>query len=182
MQPFHTHVLLGSTLTRLSEAVERQIAFGEADPNGLPSYPYALNAEFSRRRRECGEVLYRALGIARLDREGRRAQFAQNARFFGAPVGLIFTLDGSVVPSQWIDLGIFMQSIMLAAAERGLGTCAQAFWSHWPTSVREHLGIGAGEIVAAGMALGLPDTDARVNHGLTSREPIAAMTTWHGDV
>ena len=128
-----------------------------------------------------GEDLYeRALGIARDDRAARLAQAARNLDFFGAPVGLIVTLDRSLCEAQFIDIGIFVQSILLLAQERGLATCPQASWTLWSSAVREALEIPDGEMVVVGIALGHAAADAPVNHIRQPRQSLAEFATLLG--
>jgi nitroreductase len=111
-------------------------------------------------------ALYDALGIQRGDKAARAAQWQANFEFFGALVGLIFTMDKQMGPAQFMDLGIYLQSLMLLAQEEGFNTCSQLSWSAWPNTVRDILNI---EAVIAGMALGYGDPASRVNQYKTTR-------------
>jgi nitroreductase len=97
---------------------------------------------------------------------------AKNYVFFGAPVGLFFCLDRKLGPPQWADMGMFMQSVMLLAVERGLDTCPQEAWAQWARTVAEFVGLPDDHMVFAGMALGFADETAPINTLRTRREPI----------
>jgi nitroreductase len=131
-------------------------------------YPAGLQEPWRQRRGDCGENMYARLGIARDDKAARFAQGAKNMAFFGAPVGLIITMDRSLSESQMMDVGMFMQSIMLLAKERGLATCPQAAWQMWSDTIRENLELDSEEMIMAGMSLGYAD---EVDPGADIRQP-----------
>ena len=112
--------------------------------------------------------MYKALDISRDDKAGRFAQGAKNLSFFGAPVGLIVTMDRSLSESQMMDVGMFIQSILLLAKERGLSTCPQASWQMWSDTIRESLDLDANEMVMVGISLGYADDD---DAGADIRQP-----------
>ena len=132
------------------------------------------------RRRRIGWGLYGLLGIAKGDYEATERQRRENYRFFGAPVGLMFTLDQDLEIGSWLDLGIFLGSLMVAARARGLDTCAQAAFADFHTLIRPVLGIPDSEIVICGMALGHADPDAPVNRLVTERAPVGDFASFHG--
>ena len=115
------------------------------------------------RRRQCGWGLYGTLGIGRGDHEKSKAYRAGNFNFFGAPVGLVFTIDRELEKGSWLDYGMFLQTIMLAARAKGLHTCAEAAIANYPDIVRRELNITRDWIVICGMAMGYADPDAVVN-------------------
>ncbi|HLY79001.1 MAG TPA: nitroreductase, partial [Caulobacteraceae bacterium] len=123
------------------------------------------------RRYATGEDLYASIGIPREDRDARLRQLAGNAAFFGAPVGLFFYLDRRLGPPQWADLGMFMQTFMLLAAERGLATCAQEYWARYPKTVARFVGLPDDHMLFSGMALGFADETAPINTWRTRRDP-----------
>ena len=116
-----------------------------------------------------GEELYRAIGVAREDKEARHAQFATNGELFGAPVGIFVSVDERMGHAQWMDLGIFLQSFMLQAVDRGLATCAQGFWRMYSEMVIEQLSLPEGYQIAFGIALGYEDASAPINQWRSSR-------------
>ena len=164
IQPWHVHVLTGATLARLGAALQR--AFLDHEPGHCRDYAYytdPLYEPYLARRRACGWGLYGTLGIGRGDHEKSRAYRASNYNFFGAPAALVFTIDRRLEKGSWLDYGMFLQTLMLAARARGLHTCAQASIAEYPDIVRRELGLAADRVVICGMALGYADADAVIN-------------------
>ncbi len=147
--------------------------FGEYDYNPEPLFEPYLS-----RRRTVGFALYQLLGVAKGDRTASWSIAARNFEFFGAPVGLIFTIDRSLRHGSWLDYGIFLQSLMLAAADAGLDSCAQAAWRHYHDIVRPLCRIPDNEIVVCGMSLGYGDESAPANQLVTEREPVERFASF----
>lgn len=168
LQPWRVHAVAGGAMAelrtlmagRLVEAMSEGMTRG-GGPGGEGSeyavYPEGLHEPYRSRRFAVGEEMYARLGIERMDKAGRLMWFARNFDFFGAPVGLFFSLDRRMGPPQWSDMGMLMQTVMLLAVERGLDTCAQEAWSVWPKTVGGFLGLDADHMLFAGMALGRRD-------------------------
>ncbi|HKA45751.1 MAG TPA: nitroreductase [Burkholderiales bacterium] len=164
IQPWRVHVLTGATLRRVGAAIRK--AFVDEEPGHKRDYDYYTDPilePYLARRRQCGWGLYGTLGIGRGDRAKSKAYRASNYDFFGAPVGLIFTIDRKLEKGSWLDYGMFLQTIMLAARARGLHTCAEAAIASYPDIVRRELGIANEWIVICGMAMGYRDPDAVIN-------------------
>jgi nitroreductase len=164
IQPWRVHVMTGATLKRVGSAIQR--AFVADEPGHKRDYDYYTDPVFEpylARRRQCGWGLYGLLGIGRGDREKSKAYRATNYNFFGAPVGLIFTIDRRLEKGSWLDYGMFLQTIMLAARARGLHTCPEAAIASYPDIVRRELGITSEWVVICGMAMGYADPGALVN-------------------
>lgn len=174
IQPWQVRVLTGAALARLIDAV---LAFRTANPGvenwAYPYYPKKWKEPYLARRRKVGWDLYGLLGITRADSEKIAAQHNRNFRFFDAPVGLIFTIDSELERGSWLDYGMFVQSVLLAAQAEGLGTCAQACWVGHADIVASTLGFAANEQLVCGVALGFADADAPV----TSCTPSAPHST-----
>jgi nitroreductase len=126
-------------------------------------YPPELTEPYKARRTRIGEAMYAAMGIPREDRARRLAHFVRNWEFFGAPTGLIITIDRQMQQGQWADLGMFMENIMLLAREFGLDTCPQEAWAVWHSILREFLDVPQNEMIFCGIALGRSDEEAPVN-------------------
>jgi len=164
IQPWRVHVLTGAALGRVGGAIRK--AFVEDEPGHARDYEYYTDPVFEpylARRRACGWGLYGTLGIGRGDHEKSKVFRAGNYVFFGAPAGLVFTIDRKLEKGSWLDYGMFLQTIMLAARARGLHTCPQASIASYPDIVRRELGLSADWVVVCGMALGYADGDAVVN-------------------
>lgn len=167
LQPWRVHALTGAPLQALKDKVAAN-PFGEAPEYDV--YPPNLWEPFRTRRFECGEDLYATIGIPREDKAARLRQLARNGELFGAPVGLFFSLDRKVGPPQWSDVGMFMQTVMLLATERGLATCAQEYWARYPQTLAESLGLPDDHMIFSGMALGYADETAPINTLRTRRD------------
>jgi nitroreductase len=164
IQPWRVHVLTGATLKRVGTAIQQ--AFLSDEPGHKRDYDYYTDPivdPYLARRRQCGWGLYGTLGIGRGDREKSKAYRATNYNFFGAPVGLVFTIDRKLEQGSWLDYGMFLQTIMLAARAKGLHTCAEAAIASYPDIVRRELDITHDWIVICGMAMGYADPDAVIN-------------------
>ena len=107
-------------------------------------------------------------------------QFARNFEFFGAPVGMIVAMERCMQPAQWTDVGIFLQSLLLVAHERGLATCAQAAWAAVHKTVRAEIGLSDAQIIVCGISLGYADPAHPINAMVTERAPLAAIAELRG--
>jgi nitroreductase len=182
LQPWRVYALAGPALAGLVALVRSRMP---ASPRGeepveYAIYPGDLWEPFRSRRYKCGEDLYATIGVRREDKFGRLLQFARNFEFFGAPVGLLFSLDRRLGPPQWSDVGMYMQSVMLLAREHGLDTCAQEAWSLWHRTVGEYLGLPPELMLFAGMALGYRDESAPINRLRTERAPLEEFAELRG--
>jgi nitroreductase len=176
LQPWLVYALAGEALSEFKASI---IAAPMEDPE-YDVYPPNLWDPFRTRRYQCGEDLYAAIGIGRDDRQGRLTQLAKNADFFGAPVGLFFCLDRKLGAPQWADLGMYMQTVMLLAVERGLATCAQEFWARYPRTVGRFLDLPEDRQLFSGMALGYARADAPINLWRTRRDPLEIWCQMRG--
>jgi len=180
-QPWHAYVLTGAA----RDALSARVVAAYDDPvervthsEEYPYYPTEWRSPFIDRRRKVGWDLYGLLGIAKTDKERMHAQHRRNYEFFGAPVGLIFTIDRVMQTGSWLDYGMFLQSVMIGARAHGLHTCPQAAWNNFAGVILPHIGAGEGEMMVCGMALGYADLEAPVNGFHTPREPVAGFTHW----
>lgn len=181
MQPWRAHVLAGAARDAFCEGMVA--AYMAADPEDVTEYPYypsPLPEPWLARRRAIGWGLYGLLGIRRGEQEKMRAQQARNFRFFDAPVGLICTIDRRLMIGSWIDYGMFLQNICIAARGLGLDTCPQAIFSEHPRAVRRLLGLPDDEVIVCGMAIGRADPAAPENALVTERVPAAEFATFAG--
>jgi len=163
LQPWKLHVMTGDTLAEFKKrAVERTLAGKVEDPT-YRAYPSPLWEPQRSWRYKLGEDMYGKIGIPRENKMGRIVWLAQNAKFFEAPVGIIITGDKRLEMPQYMDLGIFVQSLMLLAREEGLHTAPQGWWRNWSSVSHELLDIPDEEEVLVGMSLGYGNPDAPVN-------------------
>ena len=181
MQPWQVYVTRGAVKQRISDAILNSgIRAEKAEWDEYKYYPDHFFEPYQARRRANGFGLYGALGIGRREVEKMRAQHDRNFVFFDAPVGMIFTIDRRLNQGSWIDYGMFLQSIMIAARARGLHTCPQAAFAPYHRQIRPILGIADEEVVVCGMALGFEDTSKPENGFRTDREPLDSWVTFAG--
>lgn len=180
LQPWKAHVVIGAARQRVIAAVKQAIAQDPlADESEFRVYPERLWEPYRTRRFDVGEAMYALLGLPREDKPARLAHLLRNFEFFGAPVGLFFTLDRRFDKPQWAHLGMFMQSIALVALERGLATCMQEAWATRARTVAAALGAPDSEQLYCGMALGYADPDAPVNRLRSSRAALDDFVRFH---
>ncbi len=177
-QPWQVHVLAGAPKRALSAAL-----LEAHEGNSLPAFahfPDPLPAACGARQDDFGARYYRALGIDRSDAAARARQTGRNFAFFDAPVGLIFTIDAGFKPHSWLDYGLYLQSVMLAATARGLATCPQVSFARYQPVIARELQLPPGQSVVCGMSLGYADDSAAVNHLGMPREPVDSLVTLLG--
>jgi nitroreductase len=178
IQPWKVYVVDGPARDDLvAEICELYDTTGEGKRE-YNYYPVNWREPYLARRRACGWGLYGTLGITREDKAGINAQRRQNFEFFGAPMGLVFTIERDMEQGSWLDCGMFIQSVMIAARQFGLETCPQAALASYHTVLRRRLAVPETEIVICGMAMGFPDTAAKVNSFRTEREPLDRYVRW----
>lgn len=163
IQPWRVHVLTGATLKRVGDALKHAFVTGEPQKRDYKYYSDPIEEPYLARRRACGWGLYETLGIARGEREKSKDYVASNYNFFGAPAGLVFSIDRNLELGSWLDYGMFVQTIMLAARARGVHTCPEASIANYPDLVRRELGIAADYFIVCGMAMGYAVPDAVIN-------------------
>lgn len=173
LQPWSAYVINGAATdafrARIAEAMKKR-PFGETPE--YPVYPEDLPEPFRSRRRDIGEQLYGCLGIAREDKAGRMQQFARNFAFFDAPAAVFFAIERIMHANQWAHMGMFQQSVMMAARERGLHSCPQEAWAVWHREVAAFCGIPDSQMLHCAIAIGYADPEAPVNHMDSPRAPI----------
>ncbi|WP_315838760.1 nitroreductase [Bradyrhizobium prioriisuperbiae] len=167
MQSWRVHVLLGMALAELTRELSASHRAGEPPRSEYHYYPTDWRSPYIERRRKAGWDLYTLAGIERGDRVSSERQRGRNYNFFGAPVGLIFVIDKYLERGSWLDFGMFLQNIMVAA--RGRDTCAQAALANFPAITRRHLAIPDDQMIICGMALGRGDPDDATNRLITGR-------------
>jgi nitroreductase len=181
LQPWNVLVLTGEPLQTLGNAI--RAAYLADEPGHERDYKYYTDALFDpylARRRACGWGLYGTLGIQRGEKERMKEQRSKNYDFFGAPLGMVFTIDARLEVGSWMDYGGFLQSIMIAARGFGLHTCAQASIAEYPKIIRAHLPVSEDHKVVCGMAVGYADFNARVNQFRTERCSVDEFATFYG--
>jgi nitroreductase len=152
-----------------------------ADESGdRPIYPESLWEPYRSRRFQIAEDMYALLGIPREDKPARIRRVRENFRFFGAPVALFFVIDRRLGYGQWAHLGMFMQSIALAAIERGVASCMQEAWANYRETLARHFKLPDEEMIYCGMALGYADESAPVNRLRSRRAGVDEFAVFAG--
>ncbi len=180
-QPWEVAVVSGGLKNEVLGAMEHAFRDGNTGRMDFRYYPEPWGEPYNSRRIECGRLLYEALDISRGDRERRLEQWIANFKAFGAPVVLFFLMHRDLHTGSFMDMGMFIQSVMLAACGEGLATCPQAALGEYPDIVRETLGLGEEHLVLCGMAMGYEDTTAAVNRYRTPRAPVSEFARFLGD-
>ena len=178
-QPWHLTITSGAATERFREALLAHAQVNESAPD-LP-FPAEYRGVYLDRRRECGLQLYRAVGVARGDREAGARQGLENFRLFGAPHAAIVTSDARLGVYGAIDCGAYVSNFMLAARSLGVASIAQAALARHSGFVRERFGIGDDRIVVCGISFGFEDPAHPANAFRTSRAPVADAVTWQSD-
>jgi nitroreductase len=174
-QPWKVYVLTGERLRQLSDkilAAHNDPEVAKLHTEEYRYYPVEWRSPYIDRRRKVGWDLYALLGLGRENKEGMHAQHGRNYRFFDAPVGMIFTIDRVMEQGSWLDYGMFLQNIMLAAKARGLDTCPQAAFTQYHEIIQEELALPANEMLVCGMSLGFADMSKVENTLQTERASV----------
>ena len=175
-QPWKVYVLTGDTRQRLTReilAAYSEPSHAEQHQEEYAYYPRQWVSPYVERRRKIGWDLYALLGLTRDNKAGMQSQHGRNYAFFDAPVGLIFTIDRVMEQGSWLDYGMFLQNMMIAARARGLDTCPQAAFTQFHRVISSVLQLPDSEQVVCGMALGYADTRKIENTLVTERAPVA---------
>jgi nitroreductase len=182
-QPWKVYVLTGAIKEKLSAEILRV----HDDPvlrtrhvEEYAYYPGKWVSPYIERRRKVGWDLYTLLGLTREDKAGMHAQHGRNYAFFDAPVGMIFTIDRLMEQGSWLDYGMFLQNIMIAARGRGLDTCPQAAFTQYHRIIGDMLQLPSNEMVVCGMSLGYADCNRVENTLVTERAPVSAFAKFIG--
>ena len=169
VQPWRIYVVNGESMTRFKQ----QQTTAEKQQPPFPMYPSPLKEPYRTARYEVGEDMYAKLDIGRDNRPARIQQVLKNYQFFGAPAALFCFFDKDMEATQWADLGMFIQTFMLLAQGKGLGTCAQGSWLNYADFVANFVGAPDNEILFCGMAIGYPNPEAAVNELASKRFSVA---------
>jgi len=175
VQPWRIYVVNGESMARLREFLTTQPPIDQPE---YDIYPQPLSEPYRTNRFALGEQMYATVGIGREDKEGRRRQFAHNNNFFDAPAAIFCYIDRQMGPPQWSDLGMYLQTFMLLAVERGLGTCPQEYWSVRHKAVTAFTGAPENEMLFCGVSVGYPDPTAPINSLQSERMPFEGFATF----
>lgn len=180
LQPGAFHVLTGAPLAGLCKTLTDAAEQGRPVVSEYSYFPKPMPPELKEKQRAAGYALYSALGIGRRDIAGRKAQFHRNYAFFRAPVGIVVTIRRDMGKGCFMDLGMSLMALMMAAEGQGLATCGIGALANHADVVHEALSLPAEELVVCGIALGYADPDAPVNTVRTERDELSDFATFHG--
>lgn len=169
LQPGSFIHVCGAVREALSESLVEAWRLGLEEAEDYSYFPKPMPHTLRRRQVAAAQALYGALGVARDDRAGRDAQFERNFRFFDAPVALVVTMEYGFGSGGYMDLGMTLYGLMLAAQAKGLSTCAVGAMASFPNVIRKKLGLDASSHIVCGMALGYAAPEAPVNQTQTTR-------------
>jgi len=178
-QPWQVAVVMGETKQQLQIEIESSFRKGDKGKADYQYYPDQWIEPYKSRRIACGLQMYSTLKIEREDKQRQLNLWAANYRAFDAPVMLLFFMDSCMQTGSFIDYGIFLQSIMLAAEQQGLATCPQASLADYPTIIKKTLNYSQDTILVCGMSLGYEDKDALINSYRTPREEMSVFTKFY---
>lgn len=178
-QPWQVSVLCGPARRALADALCAEFDRGVAQHADYVNRPADPDDATLERAREAGIGVLRAKGIERTDQAARNAHLRDNLAFYGAPVEMIFHLPQAAPPGLFLEMGLFLQNVMLALVANGLGSCPQFSVAGYPDVVRTVLGLVPGRIVVCGLAVGYPDESAPVNGFRPGRAALADYVRWH---
>jgi nitroreductase len=180
-QPWRVIVVSGEAKDAVIRLAQEKLAASPGgEPTDRPIYPKDLWEPHEARRRRVGEMLYEALEIPREDKAGRMAWFANNFRFFGAPVAVFIVIDERMGHGQWGHTGMYLQTLCLLAEERGWGTCMQECWGMLRPSLKAHFGLGETEMIWCAVAVGRPDKENKANRLRAERARVKDIAEFHG--
>lgn len=177
LQPWNVIAVAGAERDAVVALAQANLPGAEDD---RPVYPPNLWEPYRTRRYKVGEDMYALLGIGRDNKPARLMHLAQNFTFFGAPVGLFFVIDRRMGHAQWAHLGMFMQSVALAAIARGVSSCMQEAWARMRAPLHAHFALRESDMVYCGMALGYADPDRPVNSLRSDRAPVDEFASFRG--
>lgn len=179
MQPWRVCVVSGEKKRILENRVIEAFESGHKEVMDYAYYPSTWEEPYKSRRKETGLLMYSTLGITKEDKQRQMEQWKLNYRAFDAPIVLYFFIDARLEKGSYLDYGMFLQSVMLSATEKGLATCPQAALAEFPSIVKEELGIEANKLLLCGTALGYEDKEALINSYRTPRIALSEFTTFY---
>ncbi|MEA5098579.1 MAG: nitroreductase [Burkholderiaceae bacterium] len=180
MQPWHVHVLTGAALQRMVSAVCHAYDHEpEQHTSEFQHSPTDYFEPYQSRRRKMGFAMYGLVGIPKGDKERMRLQQRRNFEFFGAPVGMFFTVHRDLPAASLVGYGAFLQNIMVSSEGHGLGSCFQTGWCDYHRVIASGLKFGAEEMLLGGMAIGYADNDAPINQLRTERVDVSEFALFH---
>jgi len=177
-QPWHVTVVSGDARDRLGAALVAEITSGKTPAPAFQPGDANLQGVYRERQVACAVEYYKVMGIARDDKAGRNALMLKNWEFFGAPHVAFLSMPTSMGAVNAIDVGIYLQSLMLLLVEHGLASCPQGALAFFPEPVYEIADIPAGHGILCGISFGYADERAKINQVRMERAPLAQSVSF----
>jgi len=176
-QPWITHVVSGEALARLRARLVEAASAREPCPDIPITRDYV--APYRERRIDAAARLFEATGVGRHDAAARTASMLRNYRFFDAPHAAFFCMERNFTEREAADLGMYVQTLLLAMQANGIGSCAQGSLSYYPDILRDELGLGENLVCLFGLSFGYPDNDDPSSSVVPPRAPLAENVFFH---
>ncbi|MFC1910864.1 nitroreductase [Chloroflexota bacterium] len=177
-QPWEVVVVSGSKKDELSKILYKMAGMDVPTNPDIPT-PKSWPPELERRAREHGARRFSFLGIERETEQQRKGLRLSNFEFYGAPCVFFLFMERALTSWSIFDMGLFAQSIILAAHSLGLGSCLQGSIAGYPDAVREFLGISNTKLLVLGISIGYPDLKAPINTYQSSRATLKDLVNWY---
>ncbi|WLI10676.1 MULTISPECIES: nitroreductase [Pseudomonas] len=177
-QPWTVHIITGRAKRDLSAL----LGVAHIDPLTKPlvHLPDNLSQKYRTRQEQFGALFYGVQNVDKCDVNARSKVTSRNFEFFGAPVGLIFTVEMNLKKYSWMDYGMFLQTLMLAAQSRGLATCPQVSFARFQTVIADFLKLENDQEIVCAMSLGYADESSPLNQMRMPRESTHDFTHFIG--
>ena len=180
VQPWSVHVLSGDACDRMRE---KMVAKASTDSAGNPDFPWQGKfTGYYKARQICSALgLWEHQGVTRDNPEKRAWSWMRNFEFFDAPhIAFIFVTDEFPELVRLAgDVGMYSQTLMLAMADAGIGSCPQTSVSCFPDLVREELGIESQYKLMMGLSFGYIDESDPANKLRTERDSLYKTTHFY---
>jgi len=176
-QPWVPHVVSGVRRNAMRDALMETIGEGEH----VLDFPYEgkYSGVYRQRQLDVGLMLYKALGVTREDKEGKRQAFLRNLEFFDAPhVVFIFMPDWADI-REAVDVGMYAQNLMLTMHAHGVASCAQTILGYNADVVRSQLKIDSSQKLLFGISFGYEDKTRPENQICPSRAKLSELTHFY---
>ena len=154
---------------------ERMVEKGTQGVPFAPDYDSLPRFEgvYRERQVDCAMALYGSMGIAREDRPGRQRAELRNFELFDAPHVAFIGMERDFGVTVGLDVGMYVQSLLLSMSAYGLGACAQGRMRYYTKDVREMLGIPSSTAIVLGISFGYEDPDVAANKARVDRVPVS---------
>lgn len=173
IQPWKVFVASGEVRDELRRRMVEKVTTGvPMEPDFEPNAG-KFSGVYRQRQVDCAVELYNNMGIARDDKSGRMRAQLRNFELFDAPHVVFIGMEREFGPTVALDVGMYIQSLMLAMTAHGVGSCAQGSMRYFPNDVREVFGEPASTAILVGISFGYEDPDVAANRTRVGRAPLA---------